>query len=259
MELAEAWPRVNILGVGISAITMPQALVHISGWLDSRERRYVCVCTVHTVMECRRNETMRRAVNGAGLATPDGMPLVWLSRWRSGQSVSRVYGPDLMLALSQLSVERGYSHFFYGGAAGVPDLLASNLQTRFPGLIVAGAYSPPFRSLTAEEDTTIVQKINQARPDIVWVGLGTPKQDLWMAAHRAELTAPVLIGVGAAFDFHTGRIPQAPKWMQQAGLEWLFRLWQEPRRLWYRYLVYNPLFLFLILLQAAGLKRYSIQ
>jgi N-acetylglucosaminyldiphosphoundecaprenol N-acetyl-beta-D-mannosaminyltransferase len=113
--------------------------------------------------------------------------------------------------------------------------------------------------LTAEEDTTIVQKINQARPDIVWVGLGTPKQDLWMAAHRAELTAPVLIGVGAAFDFHTGRIPQAPKWMQQAGLEWLFRLWQEPRRLWYRYLVYNPLFLFLILLQAAGLKRYSIQ
>ncbi len=252
-------PRVNILGVGISAITMPQALAHISGWLDRRARRYVCVCTVHTVMECQRNEAMRQAVNGAGLAVPDGMPLVWLGRRQSDVPVSRVYGPDLMLDLSRLSVERGYSHFFYGGAAGVAELLADRLQARFPGLKVAGTASPPFRPLTSEEEAHFVQQINQARPDIVWVGLGTPKQDLWMAAQRPHLTAPVLIGVGAAFDFHTGRLPQAPRWMQQAGLEWLFRLWQEPRRLWYRYLVYNPLFLFLILLQAAGLKRYSIQ
>lgn len=238
---------------------MPQALGQIAAWIDSRARHYVCICTVHTVMECQQSPAMRQAVNGAGLATPDGMPLVWLSRWRSGQTVSRVYGPDLMLALCQLSVHGGYSHFFYGGAAGVPELLAHNLQVRFPGLVVAGAYSPPFHPLTAAEDATIVQKINQARPDIVWVGLGTPKQDLWMAAHRPQLTAPILIGVGAAFDFHTGRIPQAPKWMQQGGLEWLFRLWQEPRRLWYRYLVYNPLFLMLLLLQLSGLKRYSLK
>ena len=252
-------PRVNILGVGISAITMPQALEQIAAWIETGARQYVCACTVHTVMECQRDERMRQAVNRAGLAVPDGMPLVWLGRRQSKLAVSRVYGPDLMLALGQLSVERGYSHFFYGGAAGVAELLAHNLQARFPGLVVAGTCSPPFRPLTSEEEAHFVRQINQAQPDIVWVGLGTPKQDLWMAAHRAELTAPLLIGVGAAFDFHTGRLPQAPPWMQQAGLEWLFRLWQEPRRLWYRYLVYNPLFLFLILLQAAGLKRYSSQ
>ncbi len=202
---------------------------------------------------------MRRAVNGAGLATPDGMPLVWLGKWKSQLKVSRVYGPDLMLALCQLSVKGGYRHYFYGGDAGVPELLAKKLQARFPKLKIAGGHSPPFRPLSAAEDAQIVKQINQAGPDIVWVGLGTPKQDLWMAAHRAQLTAPVLIGVGAAFDFHTGKIPQAPRWMQQAGLEWLFRLWQEPRRLWYRYLVYNPLFILLVLAQILGLKRYSLE
>lgn len=251
--------RVNILGVGISAITMSQALNQISHWGENRARQYVSVCTTHTVMECQRDEAMCRAVNGAGLATPDGMPLVWLGKWKSRIQVSRVYGPDLMLALCQLSIERRYSHYFYGGAAGVPELLAERLQYRFPGLKIAGTYSPPFRPLTAAEDTRLVEQINQATPDIVWVGLGTPKQDLWMAAHRAQLTAPVLIGVGAAFDFHTGRIPQAPRWMQSTGLEWLFRLWQEPRRLWYRYLVYNPLFVALVLLQAIGLRKYPLE
>lgn len=251
--------RVNILGVGISAITMPQAVNQVAQWIDNRTCHYISVCTVHTVMECQRNERMRRAVNAAGLATPDGMPLVWLSRWWGHCPVTRVYGPDLMLALCRLSVERGYSHYFYGGAAGVPELLAKNLQQRFPGLKVAGGYSPPFRPLTPDEETQIITQINQAAPDIIWVGLGTPKQDLWMAAHRHQLTAPVLIGVGAAFDFHTGRIPQAPRWMQQNGLEWLFRLWQEPRRLWYRYLVYNPLFIALVLAQMLGIRRFSLE
>ena len=252
-------PRVNILGVGISAITMPQVLDHISAWIDHRAREYVSVCTVHTVMECQKDVVMRRAVNSAALATPDGMPLVWLGRARSGVKVSRVYGPDLMLALCELSIERGYSHYFYGGAEGVPALLAARLQKRFPGLNVTGTYSPPYRPLAAAEDAHIVEQINRAAPDLVWVGLGTPQQDLWMASHRDRLSAPVLIGVGAAFDFHTGRIPQAPKWMQNNGLEWLFRLVQEPRRLWYRYLVYNPLFVGLVLLQALGLKRYSLE
>ncbi len=251
--------RVNILGVGISAITMQQAVNQVTHWIDSRTCRYVSVCTVHTVMECRRDERMRDAVNAASLATPDGMPLVWLSRRQSHQPVDRVYGPDLMLALCQLSVERGYSHYFYGGTAGVPELLAGNFQQRFPGLKVAGTYSPPFRPLTSNEQAQIISQINQAAPDIIWVGLGTPKQDLWMAAHRPQLTAPVLIGVGAAFDFHTGRIPQAPRWMQQSGLEWLFRLWQEPRRLWYRYLVYNPLFIILVLAQMLGIRRFSLE
>lgn len=251
--------RVNILGVGISAITIQQAVNQVTRWIDSRACHYISVCNVHTVMECQQDERMRRAVNAAGLATPDGMPLVWLSRRWGNCPVTRVYGPDLMLALCQLSIERGYSHYFYGGAAGIPELLAENLQQRFPGLKVAGAYSPPFRPLAPNEQAQIISQINQTAPDIIWVGLGTPKQDLWMAAQRPQLTAPVLIGVGAAFDFHTGRIPQAPRWMQQSSLEWLFRLWQEPRRLWYRYLVYNPLFIALILAQALGIRRFSLK
>jgi N-acetylglucosaminyldiphosphoundecaprenol N-acetyl-beta-D-mannosaminyltransferase len=246
--------------VGISVITIPQAVDQIAHWIDSQTRQYVSVCNVHTVMECQRDEKVRCAVNQAGLATPDGMPLVWLSRWWQKQvPVERVYGPDLMLALCQYSIERGYSHYFYGGAVGVPELLAERLQHRFLGLKVVGSYSPPFRSLASAEEAHIVEQINQAMPDIVWVGLGTPKQDLWMAAQRDQLTAPVLIGVGAAFDFHTGRIPQAPRWMQRSSLEWLFRLWHEPRRLGYRYLVYNPLFMMRVLAQMLGLRRYSLE
>jgi N-acetylglucosaminyldiphosphoundecaprenol N-acetyl-beta-D-mannosaminyltransferase len=237
---------------------MPQALDQISTWIGNLSRQYVSVCAVHTVMECQWDETMRQAVNRAGLAAPDGMPLVWLGKWKSQVQVSRVYGPDLMLALCKLSTKRGYTHYFYGGASGVPELLAKKLKCRFPGLKVVGTYSPPFHSLTAEEDAHIVEQINQAAPDIVWVGLGTPKQDLWMAAHRKRLNAPVLIGIGAAFDFHTDRIPQAPSWMQHAGLEWLFRLWQEPQRLWYRYLIYNPLFMLLVLLQTIGWRKYTL-
>ena len=252
-------PRVNILGVGISALNMENALAQISRWIRHQERHYVSVCNVHTVIECQRNPEMRKAVNGAGLATPDGMPLVWLARRKSGRNVQRVYGPDLMLALCQLSAQTGYSHYFYGGASGVPELLAERLTARFPGLKVAGSFSPPFRPLTSKEDTEIAARINAAAPDVVWVGLGTPKQDLWMAAHRSRLDASVLIGVGAAFDFHTGRQKQAPRWMQRNGLEWLFRLVQEPRRLWCRYLVYNPLFVALVFAQAVGLRKYELE
>lgn len=252
-------PRVNVLGVGISAINMDEALDQISRWIDRRECQYVCVCTVHTVMECQHDPDMHRTVNGAGMATPDGMPLVWLARAKSERDVQRVYGPDLMLALCQQSVEKGYSHYFYGGAEGIAEHLAHTLADRFPGLETAGTQSPPFRSLTPDEDREDVARINAAHPDVVWVGLGTPRQDLWMASHREQLTAPVLIGVGAAFDFHTGRIKQAPAWMQRNGLEWLYRLLQEPRRLWRRYLIYNPLFIALVLCQALGLRRYALE
>lgn len=249
-------PRINILGVHISAITLEYALSQIVTWIELATKQYVSVCNVHTVMECQKDPIMRQAVNGAGLATPDGMPLVWLGKWKSQTKVCRVYGPDLMLALCEYSAAHGYSHYFYGGAEGVPQLLAEKLQHRFDGLKVAGTYSPPFRVLSAEENMQIIEKINQTQPDIVWVGLGTPKQDLWMAEHRTQLDAPVLIGVGAAFDFHTGQIPQAPRWMQRSSLEWVFRLMQEPRRLWYRYLIYNPLFVLLLLAQALKLRRY---
>ena len=251
--------RVNVLGMGISAISMEQALTTIEGWIESRDSNYVCVCTVHTVMECRRDPQLRRLVNAAGLATPDGMPLVWLGRLSGYPHIERVYGPDLMLALCERSVEKGYRHYFYGGAEGVPENLAETLQRRFPGLQVAGGYSPPFRPLTDEEDAAVVRRINDANPDIVWVGLGTPKQDWWVASHVGRVRAPVLIAVGAAFDFLTGRKPQAPRWVQRSGFEWLFRLIQEPRRLAKRYVLYNPMFLSLVLLQRLGLRRCPLE
>lgn len=251
-------PRTNVLGVGISAITMEMAVTVIDGWIARREPHYVCVATVHGVMECQRDPALRTIYNRSGLTTPDGMPLVWLSRLSGYRYVERVYGPDLLLALCAYGLPRGYRHFFYGGEPGVAEALAARLRARFPGLQVVGTCTPPFRPLTPEEDAAVVAAINAAGPDIVWVGLSTPKQDRWMAEHVGRLTAPVLIGVGAAFDFHSGRKRQAPRWMQRAGLEWLFRLSQEPRRLWRRYLIYNPLFVVLVLLQWSGLRRYSL-
>ncbi len=247
--------KVNILGVNVTAINMSMALEMIENWIKQREPHYICVTTVHGIMESQRNENLRRIHNQAGLVTPDGMPLVWLSRFYGFKHVERVYGPDLMLAVCERSVAMGWKHFFYGGANGVPEQLSNKLQKRFPGLKVVGTYSPPFRPLTPEEDEEVIQMINNANPDIVWVGLSTPKQELWMAEHVGRLTAPVLIGVGAAFDFLSGRKPQAPRWIQRSGFEWLFRLLTEPRRLWKRYLINNPLFVFLVLLQIIGIRK----
>jgi N-acetylglucosaminyldiphosphoundecaprenol N-acetyl-beta-D-mannosaminyltransferase len=175
-----------------------------------------------------------------------------LNWWHGQRHVERVYGPDLLLACCAQSVARGDRHFFYGGAEGVAERLIGRLQSRYPGLNVAGSYSPPFGPMTAAEDADIVRRINEAAPDIVWVGLSTPKQERWMAEHAGRVHAPVLVGVGAAFDFHAGVKRQAPRWMQRAGLEWLFRLGTEPRRLWRRYLVNNPVFVWRVLLQIAG-------
>lgn len=251
-------PRVNVLGVGVSAMNMDQAVESIENWINRAERRYVNVCTVHTVMECQRDDDLRRIVNGSGLATPDGMPLVWLGQLHGFAHVGRVYGPDLMLRLCERGATTGHRHYFYGGTTRVVELLVQNLSSRFPGLQVAGFYSPPFRPVGTLEDRDVLERINETHPDIVWVGLGTPKQDYWIATHREAVRAPVLIAVGAAFDFHAGLLKQAPAWVQRAGLEWLFRLSQEPRRLAYRYLVYNPLFLWLLFLQFTGLRRYRI-
>ncbi len=247
-------PRANILGVGVSTINMEMALDTIFDWVSNGEPHYVCVSNVHTIMESQRDQTLKRIHNCAGVVTPDGMPLVWLSRLMGFRHVERVYGPDLLLAVCERSTKPGYRHFFYGGAPGVAEKLAVRLQSRFPGLQVAGIYCPPFRRLTSEEDRGVVEQINSSKPDIVWVGIGTPKQDRWMAEHVGRLRAPVLVGVGAAFDFHAGLKKQAPVWMQKSGLEWSFRLMTEPRRLWRRYLIDNPFFLWLVFLQILGRK-----
>jgi N-acetylglucosaminyldiphosphoundecaprenol N-acetyl-beta-D-mannosaminyltransferase len=251
--------RVNVLGVGVSPASRASALSQIEHWIATGAREYVCVSGIHGVMESQRDETLRAIHNEAGMVVPDGMPLVWLSRLRGFAGVERVYGPDLLLACCDRSRETGYRHFFYGGGPGVPELLCQRLGARYPGLVVAGAISPPFRKLAPEEEAEVVLQINAAKPDIVWVGLGTPKQERWMAEHRAVLAAPVLIGVGAAFDFHAGLKRQAPKWMQRSGLEWLFRLLAEPRRLWRRYLRNNPLFVWGVLLQALRLREYPME
>ncbi len=241
----------DVLGMRVSAVDMPAAVSTIERWIADDARQYICICTVHTVMECQRDPTFMAVVNGAGLRTPDGMPLVWLSRRAGHRDVRRVYGPDLMLELCARSAATGHRHFFYGGGPGVADELAESLSARFPGLRVAGTHTPPMLPVGGLEDEATVRKINESGADIVWVGLGTPKQDWWVANHRPLLEAPVLIAVGAAFDFHTGRVRQAPGWMQRNGLEWLFRLSQDPKRLWKRYLVLNSLFVLKILTEQA--------
>lgn len=241
------YPRVDVLGVEISAINMAMAVEAVVGWVQSNDRQYVCVTGVHGVMESQRDRDLVTIHNRAGLTTPDGMPMVWAGKVAGATWMERVYGPDMMLSLLAEAEARGWSSFFYGGGPGVPDQLVERLKERFPGLSIAGTYSPPFRPLMAEEIGAITDLINGSGAKLVWVGLSTPKQERWMAELRPRLHAPVLLGVGAAFDFHAGRLRQAPAWMQKSGLEWLYRLIHEPRRLWKRYLTNNPRFVVAIL------------
>jgi len=239
------------LGVRVDAVQTPEVIRTIDDWIGEKNCcRFIAVTGMHGVMEARHDETFSEILGAAGLVVPDGYPLVWLGR-RQGFSElrRRVYGPELMERLCAESTAKGYRHFFYGGALGVAQELARRFVSRFQGLQVAGFYSPPFRALTEEEDREVVAAIEESRADIVWVGLGTPMQETWMYQHRSRLSVPVLIGVGAAFDFHTGRVAQAPGWMGEHGLEWLFRLAIEPGRLWRRYLIYGSQFAALVLLE----------
>lgn len=249
---------VNVLGISVSAINMTHALEFVDGAVKSRAHTYVCITGVHGVMESQADPELRRIHNRAGLVTPDGMPLVWLGRWQGHRQMARVYGPDLMLAVCEHSLRRGYRHYFYGGEEGVAEELAARLKERFPGLQVAGHYSPPFRPLTESEEAELFDLVTQCGADIVWVGLSTPKQERFMASVAGRMPAAVMIGVGAAFDFHTGRKRQAPLWMQRSGLEWLFRLMTEPRRLGGRYLRNNPAFVVQVFAQMLGLKKHEI-
>jgi N-acetylglucosaminyldiphosphoundecaprenol N-acetyl-beta-D-mannosaminyltransferase len=251
-------PRANVLGVGVSALNLDLAEAAVDRALSSRTRGYVCVTGVHGVTEARQDPGFRRILNEAWLNTPDGMPLVWLGRWQGFKEMGRVYGPDLMFRVCELSRSRGCTHFFYGGGPGVAEELKARLEQRFPGLKVAGTYTPPFRPLTAEEQSGLERLVQSLRPDIFWVGLSTPKQEKFMAEYWQRLPATLFFGVGAAFDFHAGRLQQAPRWMRGAGLEWFFRLMCEPRRLWKRYLKNNPLFVFRVLCQMTGLKKYPL-
>jgi N-acetylglucosaminyldiphosphoundecaprenol N-acetyl-beta-D-mannosaminyltransferase len=247
----------DVLGVGISAIDPPFVLDRMRRWIETQERHYICVCATHIIMECQNDPELRAMVNRASLAVPDGMPLVWIAHLMGLHNVGRVYGPDLMLSFCQLAAQKGYTNYFLGGATGQPQVLAQRLTDHLPGLPIAGTRSTPNRPLPPEENDLIIKKVNKAHPDVVWVGMGTPYQERWMAENRARLRSPILVGVGAAFDMHSGFVRQAPAWMQQGGLEWLFRLVQEPRRLWRRYLVGNPRFVAKLLGQWLRGRKYT--
>ncbi len=249
--------RQNILGVDVSAINMQDALDTIHGWIDQGKREYVCVTCVHGIMESYRSWELRDVHNRAGMVAPDGMPLVWLLRLTGHSGSDRVCGPELMPQVLQASVDRGDRHFLYGGTPASLETLAEKIRGTMPGARIVGKYAPPFRPLTETEDAEVVDLMNESGADIIWCGLGMPKQEMWMAAHRDRLNAAVLIGVGAAFDIHAGLVKRAPKLLRRSGFEWVYRLVNEPRRLWRRYLANNPLFLFLLALQASGLLKSS--
>jgi N-acetylglucosaminyldiphosphoundecaprenol N-acetyl-beta-D-mannosaminyltransferase len=250
--------RANVLGVGISALNLDLAVAAVAEALERRTKGYVCVTGVHGVSEAQRDPAFRAILNHSFLNTPDGMPTVWMGRWQGFRQMQRVYGPDLMLRVCEFTQSRGYTHFLYGGAPGVAEALKSRLEERFPELKIAGTYTPPFRPLTAEEEQQLQLLVDQLKPDIFWVGLSTPKQEKFMAQYWQKLEATLFFGVGAAFDFHAGRVRQAPRWMQRAGLEWLFRLGCDPGRLWKRYLKNNPLFVLRAACQLAHLRRYTL-
>ena len=246
----------RVLGVRVHAVQIPQVVELMENWIAEPTRsRYVAATGMHGVMEAQRDASFREILNAADCVVPDGMPLVWLGRWQRFALKRRVYGPELLETLCQTTGTK-YRHFFYGGIAGVAGRLADTLKQLY-GIRIAGTYSPPFRPLTEEEDREIVALIRAAAPDILWIGLSTPKQERWMHAHRVGLGVPVMVGVGAAFDIHSGRKKQAPRWMQEHGLEWLFRLLQEPQRLWRRYLLLGSQFVWYSALEALGVKRFD--
>lgn len=254
--LATPPPQVEVLGVPLALTTYQRTLEWIDAMVASRRQGYVCVAATHTVMVCAEDEDLRAAVRGSTLTVPDGQPLVWALNLLGHAQPNRVYGPDLMALHCERASRNGTRIYLYGGRdRAALDRLARTLRARYPGLRIVGGWSPPYRALTDDEESAVVTEINESEADVVWVGIGVPKQEKWMAAMRDRLAAPVLIGVGAAFDFHAGLVPQAPAIVQRLGLEWAFRLAQEPRRLWRRYARYNPLFVLRFARQLARHRR----
>lgn len=235
----------EILKTNINVTNMSDTIKYIGEHLDDLRGKYICVSNVHTTVMSYENEEYRKIQNGAAMALPDGAPLSSYSRRKGYKQAQRVTGPDLMLELFAISKEKGYRHYFYGATEETLQSMKEVLERDYPGIQIAGMYAPPFRALTPQEDAQIVAKINESRPDFIWIGLGAPKQEEWMYQHMGQLQG-VLIGVGAGFDYLAGYIKRAPRWMQRMSLEWLYRLLQDPKRLWRRYFTSNVKFICLM-------------
>ena len=251
-------PLANVLGVGVHAVDAAMACTRIEAAIADGIRGYVCLTGVHGVMEASRDPQFRSILSRAFLVAPDGMPTVWIGHLQGHQGMQRVFGPDLMLDLCRRSVEKGTTHFLYGGKPGVAGELADRLRLRFPGIRILGWYTPPFRPLSLKERHHLESRLRKLRPDFMWIGLSTPKQERFMSEYCDRLDCGLMIGVGAAFDYHTGQLRDAPAWIKNSGLQWAHRLCQEPRRLWKRYLVNNSAFIASIALQLSGLRRYEL-
>lgn len=247
----------SILGTRVSPTSYESATNQVQSWAPTEKGRYVCAANVHMLMEARDSADFRDIVNSADLVTPDGMPLVWMLRLKGHKKQQRVYGPTLMLHLLEMAVKQNIPVGFYGGRPNTIEKLVERMNKRFPGLNVVYVFSPPFRSLSPDEDLEICRNIRDSGLRILFVGLGCPKQERWMAEHRDQIPA-VMIGVGAAFDFLAGEINQAPMWIQRLGLEWAYRFFQEPLRLWKRYLIHNPRFIILAFADLLGLLNKSM-
>jgi N-acetylglucosaminyldiphosphoundecaprenol N-acetyl-beta-D-mannosaminyltransferase len=257
----EPWPefgRANVLGIGVHAVNLESAARIIEEAVDAHRKGYVCVTGIHGVMEAQRDSVFRTALDGAMLLVPDGVPTVWVGRFQGNREMGRVFGPDLMKEICRRSVASGHTHFLYGGNPGVAEKLKQNLESWFPGIRIVGTYTPPFRPLSAAERADLDNQLLELGPDFLWVGLSTPKQESFMAENSGSLNCKIMLGVGAAFDIHTGRLKDAPDWIKRSGLQWLHRLFQEPSRLWKRYLVNNSGFLMRIVFQLVGLRRYRL-
>ena len=248
-------PAAQVLGVQVDAVDMTQALAHIAKALHRKVRGYICVAGVHGVMEASRSPLLSEIYAESEMTIPDGMPLVWVGRLQGHDAMRRVTGPDLMLEVFGRKEFANVTHYLYGGVEGVAEQLRSNLIQRFPWVRIVGASTPPFAPLTLSEESELVATIAQLKPDIIWVGLGCPKQEIFMAQYASVLDTKLMFGVGAAFDYHTGRILDCSNWIKQIGMQWLHRLIQDPRRLWRRYLRNNPAFLWQIALQFAGYRK----
>jgi N-acetylglucosaminyldiphosphoundecaprenol N-acetyl-beta-D-mannosaminyltransferase len=246
----------DVLGVKVSAVNMARAVELADQWVIGGRAGYICVTGVHGVMEAQKDPGLLEILNHAVINTPDGMPMKWVGRVQGVSNMDRVTGPDFMLRMCELSLDKGYRHFLYGGQPGVAQKLKAALEMRLPGLQVVGTYTPPFRMLNAQEEETLFAQLHNSKPHILWVGLSTPKQERFMAQYVDRLQVPLLVGVGAAFDYHTGRIRDCSDWIKRAGMQWLHRLLQDPKRLWRRYLSNNPAFIWHIHLQMLKLRRY---